>query len=103
MPGRRVVITGMAVVTPLGSDVNQVWDAVCGGKSGIRPITLFDSSPFKIHFGGQVEDFDASKYLDVREQRRLDRFSQFAVVASSRAWKIRESTSRRKTPFAAAW
>jgi 3-oxoacyl-[acyl-carrier-protein] synthase II len=85
MPGRRVVITGMAVITPLGPDMNQVWDSVCEGKSGIREITLFDSTPFKIHFGGQVEDFEAEKYLDHREQRRLDRFSQFAVVASSRA------------------
>lgn len=85
MPGRRVVITGMAVITPLGPDVNDVWDAVCQGKSGIKEITLFDSTPFKIHFGGQVDEFGAQQYLDHREQRRLDRFSQFAVVASSRA------------------
>jgi 3-oxoacyl-[acyl-carrier-protein] synthase II len=85
MPGRRVVITGMSVITPLGCDVEQVWDAVCEGKSGIREITLFDSSIFKIHFGGQVDDFGVERYLEVREQRRLDRFSQFAIVASEKA------------------
>ena len=99
MPGRRVVITGMAVVTPLGSDVNQVWDSVCEGKSGIREITLFDSSPFKIHFGGQVDDFDADQYLDFREQRRLDRFSQFAVVASSRAVEDSGIDFSKEDPF----
>src|SRR5574340_511720 len=82
---RRVVITGLGAVTPLGSEKNQIWSALCNGKSGIKPITSFDTSDFDVHFGGEVSDFEPDKWFDVKEARRLDRFSQFAIVAAINA------------------
>ena len=82
---RRVVITGVGAVTPLGLGKKQIWSALCDGKSGIKPITSFDTSAFEVHFGGEATDFDPAKWFDVKEARRLDRFSQFAVVASIQA------------------
>lgn len=85
MPGRRVVITGMAAVTPLGSLLKEVWKRVCDGESGISNIELFDTSMFRTHFGGEVKNFTCEPYIDPREQKRLDRFAQFALVASAMA------------------
>ncbi|MDN3511303.1 MAG: beta-ketoacyl-ACP synthase II [Candidatus Jettenia sp.] len=82
---RRVVITGIGAVTPLGLEKNTLWSALCEGKSGIKPITSFDTSTFDVHFGGEVSDFDPSRWFDVKEARRLERFTQFSVVASMNA------------------
>ncbi|GAB61169.1 MAG: beta-ketoacyl-[acyl-carrier-protein] synthase II [Candidatus Jettenia sp.] len=82
---RRVVVTGVGAVTPLGLEKNTLWSALCEGKSGIKPITSFDTSAFDVHFGGEVSDFDSSKWFDVKEARRLERFTQFSVVASINA------------------
>ncbi|TLD42164.1 MAG: 3-oxoacyl-[acyl-carrier-protein] synthase, KASII [Candidatus Jettenia ecosi] len=82
---RRVVITGIGAVTPLGLEKNTLWSALCEGKSGIKPITSFDTSAFDVHFGGEVSDFDSSRWFDVKEARRLERFAQFSVVASANA------------------
>lgn len=84
---RRVVITGVGAITSLGQEKNQIWTALCEGKSGIKPITSFDTSAFNVHFGGEVSDFDPVQWFDVKEARRLDRFSQFAIVASIQAVK----------------
>lgn len=82
---RRVVITGVGAVTPLGQEKNQIWSALCEGKSGIKPLTLFDTSAFDVHFGGEISDFDPAKWFEIKEARRLDRFAQFAVVAAIHA------------------
>ena len=79
---RRVVITGMGTVNPLSSDLKEYWQGLCAGKSGIAPIQLFDTSAFKVRFGGEVKNFRAEDYLETRTARRLDRFAQFALVAS---------------------
>ena len=79
---RRVVITGMGTVNPLSSDLKGYWQGLCAGKSGIAPIELFDTSAFKVRFGGEVKNFRAEDYLDTKTARRLDRFAQFALVAS---------------------
>ncbi|MBX6312070.1 MAG: beta-ketoacyl-ACP synthase II [Isosphaeraceae bacterium] len=79
---RRVVITGMGVVTALGLELESFWSNLCAGKSGVGPLTLFDTTDFKVHFGGQVRDFDPDTLLGTKEARRLDRFAQFALVAS---------------------
>jgi len=82
---RRVVITGMGVVTALGTTLDRFWSGLCEGRSGIGPLTLFDTTHFKVHFGGQVRDWDPDKLFGTKEARRLDRFAQFAMLASQSA------------------
>lgn len=82
---RRVVITGMGVVTSLGESLNSFWDALCAGRSGVGPLTLFDTTEFKVHFGGQVRDWDPVARFGAKEARHLDRFAQFALVAAESA------------------
>ncbi|MBQ18510.1 MAG: beta-ketoacyl-[acyl-carrier-protein] synthase II [Planctomycetaceae bacterium] len=88
---RRVVVTGVAVVSPLGCETSEFWDRLCTGKSGIVPLTRFDVDEFKVRFGGEITDFDAANHLDLpaKEIRRLDRFCQFALVAAVKA--VRQS------------
>jgi len=83
---RRVVVTGMGMVTGLGSGVQANWEAVTAGKSGIGPITLFDHERFATKIAGEVRgNFDPSGYIPAKELRRMDRYQQFAVVAASEA------------------
>ncbi len=80
---RRVVITGMGVVTSLGEVVDELWENVCAGKSGIVPVTRFDLSKYPVRFGGECTNFDVTKYgVEVKEARRLDRFGQFGIAAA---------------------
>jgi 3-oxoacyl-[acyl-carrier-protein] synthase II len=82
---RRVVITGMGVVTSLGDSLNPFWSALCAGRSGVGPLTLFDTTEFKVRFGGQVPDWDPAARFGVKEARHLDRFAQFALAAATSA------------------
>ena len=86
---RRVVLTGLGTVNPLGRSVGEFWDALIAGKSGIRRITRFDPAPFASKIGGEVFGWDGvpADLLDPRESRRMDRFAQFAVAASIEAVK----------------
>lgn len=88
---RRVVVTGLGVVTALGYEVPEFWDAVCAGKSGIGPVRRFDCSHWKVNFGGEITYFNAVEHLKhlEKELKRMDRFVQFAVVATDKA--IRQS------------
>jgi len=82
---RRVVITGMGVVTGLGDTLDRYWSALCEGQSGVGPLTLFDTTDFKVHFGGQVRDFNPEALFGSKEARRLDRFAQFALHGAQSA------------------
>ncbi len=82
---KRVVITGLGAITPLGHDVPTTWEALKAGRSGIRRITCFDPSGLATQFAGEVVDFDPLKYFDRREARRMDRVTQFAMVAAAEA------------------
>ena len=82
---RRVVVTGMGAVTPLGETVEEFWGALVQGKSGIGPITLCDATPFPCRIAGEVSDFDPAKYIDSKEARRMARFSQLAVASAALA------------------
>jgi 3-oxoacyl-[acyl-carrier-protein] synthase II len=84
---RRVVITGLGTVNSLCSDVPGLWAGLCAGRSGIGNIELFDTTGFKVHFGGDVKDFKPDAVLDPKTARRLDRFAQFALAASLSAVK----------------
>ena len=87
MSGRRVVITGMGLVSPLGNVVDQFWDRHLAGESGVKPITRFDTTEFTVKFGGECTDFDVTKWVDRRVGQRMDRFAQLAVAASLEAFK----------------
>ena len=82
---RRVAVTGLGIVCPVGIGVDAAWDSLTAGRSGIGPITSFDTTDYTVHFAGCVNDFDPSSVLDVKEARRLSRFQQFAVVAAEEA------------------
>jgi 3-oxoacyl-[acyl-carrier-protein] synthase II len=83
--GRRVVMTGIGLVTPLGTGTRKNWDALIRGESGIGPITRFDAARFATRFAGEVKDFDALAFIDKKEVRKMDLFIQFAVVAAQLA------------------
>ncbi|MDP7557097.1 MAG: beta-ketoacyl-ACP synthase II [Nitrospinaceae bacterium] len=82
---RRVVVTGMGIISPLGIGVDDNWSAVCNGNSGIGPITRFDSESFPVKFAGEVKDFDPEKFMSHKEVKKMDRFIHFAVAAGQSA------------------
>ena len=85
MSRRRVVVTGLGCVTALGESVDEVFAALCEGQSGISNIESFHVSQYPVKFGGEIKNFDVTKYVDQREGKRMDRFTQFAVGAASQA------------------
>lgn len=87
MAKRRVVITGLGIVSPVGIGVTQAWQNIVAGKSGIGRITHFDPSPFACQIAGEVKDFDATQYLPAKDARRMDRFIHFGLVAGMEAFK----------------
>ena len=87
MAKRRVVITGMGMVSPVGLNMEGSWANILAGKSGIRPITHFDVSAFPTTFGGSVKDFDTSQYLTPKEARKMDVFIHYGIAATSEAIK----------------
>jgi len=82
---RRVVVTGLGMVTPLGTGVQKNWEAVCAGKSGIRPIEKFDASEFACRIAGEVPDFNPEDFLDSQQIRRFDVFIHYAVASARMA------------------
>jgi 3-oxoacyl-[acyl-carrier-protein] synthase II len=87
MTKHRVVVTGLGAVTPLGNTVQEFWAGVKKGASGVAPLTLFDASEHSTRFGAEVKNFDPAVLIDRKESRRMDRFTQFAVVAADEAAK----------------
>ena len=85
MSRRRIVVTGLGIVCPVGIGVEETWRGIAAGKSGIGPITQFDASTFPTRIAGEVKDFDAEKYMEKKEVRRNDRFIHFAMAASDMA------------------
>ena len=84
---RRVVVTGLGAITPVGNNVNEFWDGIVNGKCGIDQITLFDTENFKVKLAGEVKNFNVEDHFDRREAKRLDRFSHFALVAARELMK----------------
>lgn len=85
LQNRRVVVTGMGAVTPLGHSAEALWKGCLAGCSGVAPITLFDTKDFVTRFAAEVKDWDPSPYMDKKDARRMDRFVQFAVAAARMA------------------
>jgi len=84
---RRVVITGLGIISPVGTGVSQAWQSIISGKSGIGRITHFDPAPFACQIAGEVKDFDVTQYLPPKDARRMDRFIHFGLVAGMEAFK----------------
>lgn len=82
---KRVVVTGLGIISPVGTGIEQFWTALTNGVSGIRRITRFDAANFSTQIAGEVVDFDPVQYIDRKEARRMDRFTQFAVAAAGMA------------------
>ena len=85
MTSRRVAVTGLGVVSPLGNTVAEAWSSAIAGKSGIAPISTFDTTGYAVNFAGQVRDFDAELYMDRKEARRCDEFIQYGIAAGVQA------------------
>jgi 3-oxoacyl-[acyl-carrier-protein] synthase II len=82
---RRVVVTGLGIISPVGSSIKTAWDAILRGESGIGPLTQFDVSAFPVRFGGSVRDFDVSQYITPKDARRMDEFMHYGVAAGIQA------------------
>ena len=98
---RRVAVTGTSVVTSLGCDVDDVWSAVCSGKSGISLIERFDCSEFRVRFGGEIKNFNPRSHMQIEGKalRRMDRFVQFAMVATDKAIRQSDAFSTSFDPY----
>ena len=85
MSSRRVVITGLGALTPIGNDVNAMWENMLAGKSGAKLITKFDTTDFATKFACEVKNFNVEDYISKKEANRMDLFTQYAIAASSMA------------------
>ncbi|AHF03753.1 3-oxoacyl-ACP synthase [Marichromatium purpuratum 984] len=100
MAGRRVVVTGLGLVAPVGLNVKSAWDSILAGRSGIQPITHFDIEPFSSRFGGPIYGFDPSEYVPEKDAKKMDKFIHYGVAAGSQAiadagLEVDESNCRR--------
>ena len=86
---RRVVVTGMGAITPIGNDIGEIWESLKNGKGGIGKITKFDASDYPVNIAGEVKDFKPEDYIDRKSQKKMDLFSQYAVCSSAQA--VRDS------------
>ena len=84
---KRVVVTGLGALTPIGNTVEEYWNALISGKSGAAPITYYDTEKHKTKFACEVKNFNIEEFVDRKEARRMDKFAQYAVAASEEAIK----------------
>ena len=84
---KRVVVTGLGAISPIGNNVDENWESIKNKKCGIDKITLFDTTNFKTTLAGEVKNFNVTDYIDAKQARRLDRSSQFAIIAAREAFK----------------
>ena len=82
---KRVVVTGLGALTPIGNTVEEYWKALLSGKSGAGPTKQFDASKFKTQFACEIKNFNVEDFIDRKEARKLDQFSQYAMVSASEA------------------
>ena len=87
MNKRRVVVTGLGIVSPVGNDIASAWASIVAGRSGIGPVERFDTSTFPTHFGGEIRQLDLEPYISTKDARRMDAFMQYGVVAGMQAMR----------------
>ena len=93
---RRVVITGLGIVSPLGNDVRSSWEALVAGRSGAAEITSFDHSDYNVHFACELKEFDPTLWIDRKTARRMDRFAQMILAAARQAEADSRSSRARR-------
>ena len=96
---RRVVVTGLGVVTPIGNTVDEFWAGIKEGRVGIGPITKFDASEFKVQIAAEVKDFVAKERMDFKAAKRMEPFSQYAVAAAKEAFEDAGLDMEKEDPF----
>lgn len=96
---RRVVITGMGAITPIGNSVEEFWDGIKEGKTGFGPITYFDTADYRCKLAAEVKDFDPTQYMDKKSARRMEQFCQFAVAAAGQAIADAGLTMEQEDPY----
>lgn len=101
MSKRRVVVTGMGAVTPIGNNTKEFWNGIRAGKVGIGPITVFDTTDYKVKLAAEVKGFDAKEHMDFKTAKRMERFSQFAVAAAGEAFRDSGLDMEREDAFRA--
>jgi 3-oxoacyl-(acyl-carrier-protein) synthase len=99
---RRVAVTGLGIVCPVGNTVEEAWGNLVAGKPGIGPITRFDATSFACRIAGEVKGFQVSKYLPPKEARHMDVFIHYGLAAGSRPGRTAACRSPRATPSASA-
>ncbi|WP_091640376.1 beta-ketoacyl-ACP synthase II [Aquisalimonas asiatica] len=85
MNKRRVVVTGLGIVSPVGNNISEAWDNICAGRSGIRPIDRFDTEQFATRFGGTIQGFDAKEHINPKDARKMDPFIHYGIAAANQA------------------
>ena len=98
---RRVVITGMGTVNPLGKNVEEFWENIKANKNGLSYVDQFDTENFPVKIVGAVKDFDCTEYIDKKEAKRMDRFTQFAVCSAKQALAMAGTDFKDVDPFKA--
>ena len=98
---RRVVITGMGAITPIGNSVAAFWESIQQGRIGFAPISYFDTADYKCKLAAEVKDFNAADYMDKKTARRMEAFSQFAVAATKEAIEDSGLDMSKEDPFRA--
>ena len=84
---KRVVVTGLGALTPIGNNIQEYWDGLVNGKSGSAPVTYYDTEKFKVKFACELKNYNPEDFFDRKEARKLDRFAQYALVSSDEAIK----------------
>ena len=103
MENRRVVVTGMGTISPIGHHARAAWESMKAGKNGIGPITLFDTTNYKTKLAAEVKDFDPREYLEVNDVLRTDRSVQFAAAAAGSRRKRNRGNDRSGTLRGSLW
>jgi len=99
MRERRIVVTGLGAISPVGNDVPAMWDSLLKGKSGVSKITAFEPSKFTSQIAGEVKDFDPLKHISFKESKRMDRFVQFGIVAAKEAFQDSGIDIQKEDPY----
>jgi len=88
MSNRRVVVTGIGAITPIGNNIEELWNGLINGKNGAGPITKFDPENFTTKFACEVKGFDVEEYVDKKEAKRMDLFTQYAIATATMAMEL---------------